>query len=210
MSDRPAGGNPTNEHVLEEIRLRWSPVCFDATPIEDETLRTLLEAARWAASCFNDQPWHFVIAPRSDRASFQRLLSCLVDANREWAQHAGALVLVVASKSFRHNGKPNRWSWFDCGQATAYLMLEAVHQGLRAHAMAGFDADAAHERCQLDVDQEAACFVAIGRHGELDEHSDALRERDAAENQRIELARVVSQGGMGEPSPVVGAPAAKH
>jgi nitroreductase len=132
-----------------------------------------------------------------------------VDANREWAQHAGALVLVVASKSFRHNGKPNRWSWFDCGQATAHLMLEAVHQGLRAHAMAGFDADAAHERCQLDIDQEAACFVAIGRHGELEEHSDALRERDAAENQRIELARVVSQGGIGEPSQVVGAPAAK-
>lgn len=206
MSDRQTTGNPTDQPVLTEIQQRWSPVCFDGSTVDEPTLHTLLEAARWAASCFNDQPWHFVVASRDDRAHFDALLECLVEANREWAQHASVLLLVVANQKFRHNGKSNRWSWFDCGQATAQLMLEAVHQGLRSHAMAGFDADAARASCGLSDDQDPACFVAIGRVGGHEAHTDAMRDRDAAENQRIAIADLVSRQKIGTPSPIVASP----
>lgn len=203
MSDPATAGNPTDHPVLDEIRLRWSPVCFDGQPVAADTLRSLLEAARWAASCFNDQPWHFVAASRDDPPAFEALLACLVDANREWAQHAGALVLVVARQQFRHNGKANAWSWFDCGQATAHLMLESVHQGLRAHAMAGFDAAAARSAFDLPDEMDPSCFVAIGQVGQHPDHSESLRERDAAENQRLPLTDLVSRATLGDVNPVV-------
>ncbi len=206
MSDPHATDNPADPAILDCIRKRWSPVCFDGVPVDPATTRSLLEAARWAASCYNDQPWNFLVAPREDREAFDKMLACLVEANRQWAQHAGLLLMIVARVGFRHNGKTNAWASFDCGQATAQLMLQAVPCGLHAHAMAGFDTDRARRDYSLGKLHSPICIVAVGRIGQREEHTEEMRERDAAPNERLDLADIAGRTAIGDISPVVAAP----
>lgn len=206
MSDRLDRSNPTDFPVLDVVRQRWSPVSFDGRDVEEDKLRSMFESARWAASCFNAQPWRFMLARRSDREAFDAILDCLVDANREWAEHAGVLVLVVARQDFEHNGKPNRWAWYDCGQAATQLILEAVHQGLLAHSMAGFDADKARENHGIEEGYDPACVIAVGYPGENEKLSESTRDRDVAPRQRKELADLVFRHRFGEISPTVASP----
>ncbi len=123
--------------IHDLIKRRWSPRAFSDRPVERDILRSLLEAARWAPSSNNEQPWNFIVATKDDQAEFSRLLSCLVEGNSLWAQHAPVLMVSVARMSFEDDGKPNRHAFHDVGQAVANLIVQATTLGLMVHQMAG-------------------------------------------------------------------------
>ena len=151
---------PANLH--EVIRTRWSPREFSARPVEPEKLRSLFEAARWAASCFNEQPWRFILATSDKPEQFQKVLSLLMEKNQQWAKTAYALGFSTGKKTFTHSGQPDRFGLHDTGAATANLATEATALGLRAHFMGGFDAQRAREEFHVPDDFEIGAAFAIG------------------------------------------------
>jgi len=133
-----------SKHSIHElIASRWSPYTFDPRPVEPDKLLSCLEAARWAASSYNEQPWSFIVARREDEAQFDQMLGCLVEANRAWAKNAGVLILTVVSRFFTRNGKPNRVAEHDIGLAAGNLTVQATALGLHVHQMAGIDTSSA-------------------------------------------------------------------
>jgi nitroreductase len=154
----------TNHPIHEIIRNRWSPRSFAPDRIIDErSLLTLLEAARWAPSCFNDQPWRFVVCNRTThKDTWQSLLDCLAEKNQQWAKNAPVLLLAVANNNFGHNEKPNRWSEYDTGAASLSLCLQAVAMGLVTHQMGGFDAEKCRKRFGLPEDCKPMSVIAVG------------------------------------------------
>ena len=134
--DKPA---TTDYPVHELIRERWSPRAFSDQPIAPEVLRSLFEAARWAPSSSNEQPWAFIVATKDDTATHAKLLSTLVESNQVWAKNAPVLGIAVSKLTFARNGNPNRNAFYDTGAAIAYLTMEATSRGLFVHQMGGFD-----------------------------------------------------------------------
>ena len=143
---------------------RWSPRSFTDEPLTSEQTAALFEAARWAPSCYNEQPWHFRYAvSKPDRELFAE---ALVEKNREWAQHAPMLLFVLTKKNFVQNGKPNRHAVFDAGAAWMSLALQARRLGLYAHGMAGFSVEKAAEVMNVSLaEYEIMAAVAVGRRG---------------------------------------------
>jgi nitroreductase len=181
---------PANLH--EVIRSRWSPREFQSRPIEPEKLLALFEAARWAASCFNEQPWRFVVATKADPEQFQKVLGLLMEKNQQWAQTAYALGFSAGKKSFTHNGAPNRFGLHDTGAATANLATEATALGLRAHFMGGFDAQKARSEFHVPDDFEIGAAFAIGY---IDETTAVPGTRT-----RKDLSELVFSGDWGTPA----------
>ena len=171
------------------IQNRWSPRSFDASKnIEAETLTALLEAARWAPSCFNDQPWRFIVCDKSSNESaWNMLLSSLGEKNQVWAKNAPILILSVALHDFGHNGKPNRWSAFDTGAASVSLCLQATALGLASHQMGGFDAELCRQLFKLPAACTPMSVIAIGYQAAADALSDELKETELKERTRKTL-----------------------
>lgn len=172
---------------------RWSPRAYSPEPIPHATLMTLFEAARWAPSCFNEQPWFFLYA--AEESGLQKMRAILVEKNRQWASQAPVLVLVCSHKFFKHNNQPNRWGAFDAGSAWMSLALQASMLGLYAHGMGGFDLDAAYRTLDLNrekIDIHAA--AAIGRMGDpkLLPEDLAAREGPSPRKPLAEMVRVIS------------------
>ena len=180
------------------LRERFSPRAFDGEPLAPGTLRQLLEAARWSASCFNEQPWRFIVAPRQDEEAFGAMLACLMEGNRPWAQHAGALLITVARSSFTHNGKDNRHAWHDVGLAVGALTVQTQALGLWLHQMAGFDAQAARDTYQIPEGFDAVTAIAIGKQGELSVLSESLQQREQAARTRRSQSELVFSGSWGQ------------
>jgi nitroreductase len=151
---------PTEIHPL--LAARWSPRGFDNRPIDPATLRSLFEAARWATSCFNEQPWRFVVADKTNPEQFDRILATLMPKNQEWAQTAWVLAISTGKKTFTHNGAPDRFGLHDAGSALANLMIQATAVGLHVHAMGGFDAAKARADFGIPEDFEVGAAIAIG------------------------------------------------
>lgn len=171
---------------------RWSPRSFDPTPLSDEQVAALFEAARWAPSCFNEQPWLFCYAVTEEER--QRYLGALIEKNRDWAQHAPLLLFVVTRKAFKGSGKTNRHAAFDAGAAWVSLAFQARRLGLHAHAMAGFSVEKALEIIALDAaEYEVMAAVAVGRRTEPDNLSEALAAVEHP-NERKPLCDVARQG----------------
>lgn len=179
--EKPA---PTHHDVHELIRTRWSPRAFSGEPVSDAALRSVLEASRWAPSCFNEQPWRFIVARREDHAEFDRLLSCLSESNQRWAKNAAVLMISVAAKTFARNGKPNRHALHDVGLAAAQLTLQATALGLAVHQMAGFSTERARELFAIPELFEPVAAIALGYSGSPDALPDDLRERELAGRSR--------------------------
>jgi nitroreductase len=181
MIEKPA----ENQFPIHElIRERWSPRAFSAEMVEPEKLLSLFEAARWAASCFNEQPWSFIVATKDNKEEFERVLGCLVEANARWAQHAPVLMLSVASLNFAHNGKPNRHAFHDVGQAVASLTVQATTLGLVVHQMAGFSPAKARTEFAIPDDYEAVAAIALGYQGDPASLPDDLRQKELAPRTR--------------------------
>jgi nitroreductase len=165
--------------VQELIPRRWSPYSFADRCVSPEDLQSLFEAARWAPSSYNEQPWRFIVARREDGEAHAKVLSCLVEANQAWARYVPVLALGVISKAFAHNNKPNRCAPHDLGLATANLMLEATARGLHVHAMAGIRPDTARAVFGIPDGYDAFTGLAIGYAGVCESLSEEVRSRDA-------------------------------
>jgi nitroreductase len=188
----------THFQVHPLIRDRWSPVCFSSRKIESEILGSLFEAARWAPSSYNEQPWSFCIATQDQSAEFAAILSCLMEANQVWAKNAYALVISVAKLAFDRNGKPNRHAFHDVGLATQNLFLEALSHGIFCHPMAGFDVDKARSILSIPPTHEAATAIAIGYPADdLSKFDAGLQQRDRSVRSRKPMSQVVFTGKFG-------------
>ncbi|OKH15123.1 nitroreductase [[Limnothrix rosea] IAM M-220] len=183
----------TDYPIHDLLRQRYSTLAFDGDrPVEADKLGSLLEAARWAASCFNEQPWRFIVATKRHAAAYQKLLNCIVEGNQVWAKNADILMISVGKQRFTRNDNPNPYGMYDVGQALANLTLQAEAMGLRVHQMGGFDKDKAREVYGIPVGFEPAAAVAIGYPGELGSlDNEALREREASPRVRKPLSDIV-------------------
>lgn len=180
--------------IHELIATRWSPYGFDSRPVAEGDLLSLFEAARWAASSYNEQPWRFIVAREEEPAEFDRLLTCLVEGNQAWARHAPVLALAVVSLRFSRNGKPNRAAHHDIGTATCSLQLEATARGLSVHPMIGIQPERARTEYAIPEGYEAYTALAIGYAAPLDAVDESLRRRDAAPRARKPLSEFVFTG----------------
>jgi nitroreductase len=145
--------------VDETISHRWSPRAFKKAVIADSDIETLFEAARWAPSCFNAQPWTFYV---STDQSFDEYLALLVDSNQVWAKNASLICFVVVKKTFEHNGKPNNYAEFDAGAAWMAMTLQARRMGLYTHGMGGIKHPEVAEYLAVGDDHKVVCGIVIG------------------------------------------------
>lgn len=180
--------------ILDVLSQRWSPRAFSDRAVEPEKIELLFEAARWAPSCYNDQPWSFVVTRRGVGADHESLMSCLMAANQAWASTAPILVLNCVRKHFSHNGKPNRWAYYDLGLAVGNLLSEATRQGLVVHQMAGFDAERAQRVLALPDDHEAVAVMALGYLGDPARLPPGVEEKSPAQRERRTVMEFVHEG----------------
>jgi nitroreductase len=176
---------------------RRSALAFASTSVEPEILASLMEAARWAPSCMNEQPWSFILATKKNKSDFDRLLGCLIEFNVQWAQHAPVLLLSVAKLTFGSTGDINRHAFHDVGQAIANLTFQANVSGLVVHQMAGFDVEKARREFLIPQDYEPVAAVAIGYPGDSAELPEKLRKRAASPRKRKPMINLVFEGGWG-------------
>jgi nitroreductase len=195
--DKPAN---TQYPVSAAVKARWSPRALKPESVPADQMRSLLEAARWTASAFNEQPWRFIVALRDETVEFERMLGCLVPGNQQWARNAGALILTVVSESFARNDKPNGSARYDVGQAASALALQATELGLRVHQMAGIDRDKIRETYGVPQGFAPLTGIAVGYPGPLDELPEGLRETESAPRERKAQSEFVFSGNWGEPA----------
>ena len=191
----------TDHPVHDVIAARFSPYGFAERPVADTDLRSLFEAARWAPSSFNEQPWHFLVARREETRAFERLASCLIDFNRSWAATSSALVLTAVRRNFAANGAPNPAAVHDLGLATAGLMFEAVARGLRVHAMIGIHPERTRQRCDIPDGFDPLTALALGYPGTPATLPEKLRERDRSPRRRRPLGEFVYGAAWGRAAP---------
>jgi nitroreductase len=197
--------NPTlNDHPIHDLlRKRWSPRAFSSRPVERETLLRLLEAARWAPSSYNEQPWAFILATHDQPAEYARVLGCLIEFNQSWAKAAPVLLLGVAHLSFDRNQQPNRHAAYDLGAAAANLTMQATAEGLFVHQMAGILPDKARTEFHVPEGWDVMTGIAIGYPGDPSTLSDELRKREISPRSRKALASFVFTGAWAPPSTIV-------
>jgi nitroreductase len=184
------------------LRRRWSPRAFAARPVEPDKLRSLWEAARWAASTGNEQPWYFLVATRDDAVEHARLLSCLRENNQLWASRAPVLMVSVAKLTFDATGQPNRHAFHDVGLAVANLIVQATALGLFAHQMAGIYADRVRQLYGIPEGFEPVAGIVLGYLGDPALLPDDLRQRELAPRLRKPIEAFVFQGRWGQTSPL--------
>lgn len=177
-----------NYEIMDLIKLRWSPRAISEEKIPREEIMSLIEAARFAPSCYNEQPWRFVIADTEE--SLGKMRELLMTGNQIWANKAPVLLLIVAKKTFTYDGEENAWHLFDAGTAWGYLSLEAQRRGLVTHAMGGFDSDKARTVFNIPDDFSIITVVAIGKQGNKKDLASKLRSSELP-GTRIETDKLV-------------------
>ena len=198
MADKTAH---TSHPIHPLLSQRWSPRAFADRPVEPARLVALLEAARWAPSSYNEQPWHFIVAPKDETESFDRLLGCLSRGNASWAGKAPVLMLAVA-QLVDEDGDPNRHAFYDVGQAVAQMALQALDLGLYMHQMAGFDVEKAQQVFAIPQQFEPAAAMALGYLGDPAGLPERYREGEGRPRSRKALADFVFSGQWGQASPL--------
>lgn len=184
----------------ELIEKRESPVAFSTKSVEEEKLETLFNAARWAASSFNEQPWRFIYARRENEDDFGKLFDCLTEGNKKWAENVPVLILSIAKTHFSRNDKPNRHAWHDVGQAVANMAIQATELELYMHQMAGFDQDKARKDLNIPDGYEPVAMIGVGYRTSAEELDDeSLKKRENKERTRKPLEEVVFEGEWSEP-----------
>jgi len=200
VMEKPA---ETQYPIHDLLRRRWSPRAFSDRRVDPAIMRSLLEAARWAPSSYNEQPWSFIVATKDDPVEFGRLLSCLVEGNIQWAQHAPVLMVSVARLSFEDDGKPNRHAFHDVGLAVANLIVQATALGLVVHQMAGILPDKIRKLYGIPEGYEAVAGIALGYPGDPQSLPEGLRKRELAPRERKPMTEFVFSGRWGQTSPIV-------
>lgn len=189
--------------ILKLLAERWSPYGFKDRLVPNSDLRSVFEAARWAASSYNEQPWNYLIATKANPQEFERLLSCLLEQNQAWAKTAPVLVLGVVNLRFTKNNQDNRAAVHDLGLAAGNLVVEATNRGLSVHQMIGILPDRARELFRIPAHHEAWTAMAIGYKADPTDLPEALKQRDQTPRQRKPLQNFVFSGQWGQPSPLL-------
>jgi nitroreductase len=192
-----------NHPVHALITKRWSPYSFASRSVPDEDLRSLFEAARWAPSSYNEQPWNYIAAKKENPEEFQRLLSCLVDGNQVWAKAAPVLALGIAKLRFARDNQPNRAAIHDLGLAAGNLVVEATARGLSVHQMIGILPDKAREIYAIPEGYEPLTGIAVGYAGDPKALPEGLRDRDLARRPRKPLKEFVFSQMWGNVSEII-------
>jgi nitroreductase len=187
----------TDVPLHELIRNRWSPRAFSEKAVSPDVVRSLFEAARWAPSSDNEQPWAYLVAVKEDANNFAKMVGVLVEFNAGWASHTPVLALSVAHVKRQRDGKPNRVALHDVGSASAQLTFEANARGLQVHQMAGFDMEKARQTFAIPPDWEPVAAIAIGYPGDPASLPEKLRERELLPRTRKPLSEFVMTGGWG-------------
>ncbi len=196
---RASAGHPIHELIVD----RWSPYGFSDRSVSPDDVRSLFEAARWAPSSYNEQPWSYLVATREQPEEYQRVLSCMVEGNQAWAKAAPVLALGCTSLRFKLDGRDNAAAIHDLGLASGNLCLEATARGLAVHQMIGILPDKAREVFQIPDGVQALTGVAIGYAADPAALPDALRQRDLAARTRKPLGEFVFAGRWGTASSLV-------
>ncbi|KJH71320.1 nitroreductase family protein [Aliterella atlantica] len=204
-------GNITTEKLADSqhpindlIQQRWSPLAFADKTVEPKKLSSVLEAARWAASSYNEQPWSFIIATKDNPTEFERLLSCLAQGNQEWAKNAPVLMISVAKLYFERNGVENRHAFHDVGAAVANLSMQATTYGLFVHQMAGFDVPLTKQTYNIPEGYEPVAAIALGYLGDANTLSERWQQRELAPRTRKPLENFVFSGSWNQTSAAIG------
>jgi nitroreductase len=194
--DKPA---PVEHPVEDVVRERWSPRAFADRSIDADVLRSLLEAARWAPSAYNSQPWRFIVAARDDADEFARMLACLVPGNQRWANEAAVLMVAVALEA-DDKGRKLSHGVYDTGQAVAWLSCEATARGIRVHQMGGIDRDVVRRTFDLPDHARPMVGIALGYPGDPETLDDDLRQRELEPRARRKQSELVFKHTWGQPS----------
>ena len=194
---------PTDVPLNELVSGRWSPRAFADKAVAPEVLRSLFEAARWAPSSSNYQPWAYIVATKEDPENFAKIVSTLVEFNVGWAKEAPVLVLSVAQIKTPKDGVANRHAFHDVGSATAQLTFEANSRELFVHQMAGFDPEKARQVFGIPSDWEAVAAIALGYPGDPQSLPERLRQRELAARTRKPLSEFVMTGQWGHTAPFI-------
>lgn len=182
-----------NEYPIHELlEGRWSPRAFSNSPVEKNKLLSVLEAARWAPSSYNEQPWNFIVARKETQEGYNKLLECLLEGNRKWAKNAPVLMLSIAKLNFEESGEPNRHAFHDVGLAVANLIIQAEHLKLHTHQMAGIDIEKTIKTFDILNTHQPVAAIAIGYYGESEELPENLKERELSERVRKPLDEIVT------------------
>lgn len=184
----------TDYPILDILRRRWSPRSFSDQTLESEKLLSLFEAARWAPSSFNEQPWSFIVATKQKLEEHARLLSCLAEKNQQWARLAPVLMVSVAKLNFEKTGKPNRHAFHDVGLAVGCMVVQATSLGLFVHQMAGFSPDKVAELYNLPDNFEPVAAIAIGYGADVTNLPEPFRESELGPRSRKPIASFVFEG----------------
>jgi nitroreductase len=192
--EKPA---PVEFPVHDLIKNRWSPRAFSDKLVPKEVLQSLFEAARWAPSSNNEQPWAFIVATKDDHENFEKSLGALVEFNAGWARKAPVLVIAVAELAFAKNNAPNRNAQYDVGAASLQLSIEATARGLFVHQMAGFDPETAKEAYNIPQGWEPIAAMAIGYPGDASSLPEPYQTREKAPRSRKPIREFVMSGEWG-------------
>lgn len=182
-----------NQHEVSRIFLdRWSPRAMSGEHISDDELLTLFEAARWAPSSFNNQPWRFIYAKR-DSNHWEKFYDLLAEGNRAWADKAAVLIVVISKSTFDYNGKPSATHTLDTGAAWENLALQGSKNGLVVHGMQGFDYDRAGNELNVPDDFKVEMMIAVGRPGSVKELPEKLQAGEVPSGRKT-IKEIVSEG----------------
>jgi len=198
--DKPA---PVDHPIEEILKRRWSPRAFSDRIVERDKLQRMFEAARWAASSFNEQPWSFIVATKEKPDEYAALLSCLTEKNQQWARRAPVLMVSVAKLNFEKNGKPNRHAFHDVGMAVSNLIVQATALGLYVHQMAGFSVETVRETYGVPEGFEPVAAVAVGYPDDPNVLPEQFRQQEVGPRQRKPIDSFIFEAMWGETSPLV-------
>jgi len=187
MLEKPAD---TKYPLQDLLKRRWSPRAFSDRAIDPAKLGSLLEAARWAASSRNEQPWRFIVLERASGEPFERLVACLVDGNIPWAKRAPVLILVCARIGFEKDNSPNAHAYYDCGQAAANLTTQALALDLWVHQMAGFSPEKARVAFSIPVEFDPVAVLSVGYFGDPATLPENRRAAETAPRTRKPLSEI--------------------
>lgn len=183
-----------SEKIHELIDKRWSPRAFSDKEIEVEKIEKLFEAASYAASCYNEQPWRFIYASKDYPERYEQLFSCLVEFNQMWVKTAPMIILTLAAKKFAQNKKENYHAHHDLGLAIGNMSLQATYMDLYLHQMAGFSAEKARELFEIPEDFDIVTMIAVGYMGDATQLPENIKEMESNKRDRRLLDKILFDG----------------
>lgn len=190
----------TQVPIHETIANRWSGRAYDAAqPVSQAQITALLEAARWAPSCYGDQPWRFIVwHKQADAAAWQQAFDCLAPSNQAWVKDAPLLILGCADTLFNHNQQLNRWAQYDTGAAVENLCLQATSMGLMAHQLGGFNVDLTREKFNIPLQFTPMAMISVGVPADIATLTGDVLTRETAPRSRRLLSELVFSGAWGQ------------